>query len=208
MQRSTRSLDGILAPAIRSSRCALIRGLAIGALALGCTEPSAPVATLESRPNEIIIIGGRQVVVFNAVLRAIGNPDENEGALGQLQLQLSAGEDAGIIIEWRLVFTDDASWPYCASESPGAGSLGGGLYFITDPEDLPSPEVRPAVDLLGGGEVSCQGNVLVGSMVISEELAARMFSDPDQLVAVFFSDPEERIAGTVQLGGPDTAPGP
>ena len=207
MQRSTRSLDGILAPAIRSSRCALIRGLAIGALALGCTEPSAPVATLESRPNEIIIIGGRQVAVFNAVLRAIGNPDENQGALAHLQLQLSAGEDAGIIIEWRLVFTDDASWPYCFSESPGAGSLGGGIYFVTDPEDLPSPEVRPTVDLLGG-EVSCQGNVLVGSTEIPEELAARMIQDPEDFVGVFFNDPEERIAGTLQLGGPDTAPGP
>ena len=208
MQHSTRSLDGILARAIRSSRCALVRGLALGALALACTEPSAPVATPESRPSEIIIIGGRQVAVFNAVLRAIGNPNENEGALGQLQLQLSAGEDAGIIIEWRLGFTDDASWPYCVSESPGAGSLGGGLYFVTDPEDLPSPEVRPAVDLLGGGEVACQGNVLVGSTVISEELAARMYSDPEQLVAVFFSDPDQRIAGTLQLGGPDTAPSP
>src|SRR5687768_18426094 len=45
MQRSTRSLDGILARAIRSSRFALIGGLALSALALGCTEPSAPVAT-------------------------------------------------------------------------------------------------------------------------------------------------------------------
>ena len=125
MQPSTHSLDGILARASRSSRFALIRGLALGALALGCTEPSAPAATLESTPNEIIIIGGRQVAVFNAELRAIGNPDENQGTVGHLQLRLSAGEDAGIIIEWRLVFTDDASWPYCASQSPGAGSLAG-----------------------------------------------------------------------------------
>jgi hypothetical protein len=208
MQRSTRSLDGILARAIRPSRFALIRGLALGALALGCTEPSAPVATPESSPNMIIIIGGRQVAVFNAVLRAIGNPDENQGAIGQLQLQLSAGEDAGIIIEWRLAFTDDASWPYCASEGSGFDSLGGGIYFVTDPENLPSPEVRPAVDLLGGRDVSCQGNVLVGSMEIPEELAARMVSDPEEMVALFFSDPDQRIAGTLQLGGPDTAPGP
>ena len=208
MRHSTRSLDGILARAIRSSRFALTGGLALGALALGCAEPSSPVATLESRPNEIIIIGGRQVAVFNAVLRSIGNPDENQGALAHLQLRLSAGEDAGIIIEWRLAFTDDASWPYCISESAGTGSLGGGIYFIQDPEDLPSPEVRPTVDLLGGGEVACQGNVLVGSTEIPEELAARMIQDPENFVGVFFNDPEERIAGTLQLGGPDTTPGP
>jgi hypothetical protein len=208
MQRSIRSLDGIIARAMQSSRCALLRGLALGALALGCTEPSAPVATLESRPKEIIIIGGRQVVVFNAVLGAIGDPDENQGALGHLQLQLSVGEDAGFVIEWRLMFTDDASWPYCASENSGAGSLGGGIYVVTDPENLPSPEVRPTVDLLDGREVSCQGNVLVGSTEIPEELAARMIQDPENFVGVFFNDPEERIAGTLQLGGPDTAPGP
>lgn len=207
MRRSTLSLDGILARAIRSSRLVLIRGLALGALAVGCTEPSAPVATLESRPNEIIIIGGRQVAVFNAVLRAIGNPDETQGALGHLQLQLSVGEGGDVVIDWRLVFTDDASWPYCASESSGAGSLGGGIYFVTDPEDLLSPEVRPAVDLLGGREVSCQGNVLVGSTEIPEELAARMIEDPENLVGVFFNESDERIAGTLQLGGPDTAPG-
>jgi hypothetical protein len=207
MQHSVRSLDGNLPRAIHSSRCALIRRLALGALLLGCSEPSAPVATPSSRPHEIIIIGGRHVAVFNAVLRAIGDPEENEGALGHLQLLLSVSEDGTFVIDWRLVFTDDASWPYCASESPGAGSLGGGVYFVQDPENLPSPEVRPTVDLLGGSEVACEGNVLVGSMAISEELAARMITDPEDLVGVFYSDPEQLIAGTLQLGGPDTAPG-
>jgi hypothetical protein len=206
MRRSTRSPDGILARAIRSPRCALIRGLALGALALGCTEPAAPVATLDSRPNEIIIIGGRQMAVFNAVLRAIGNPDENEGAIGHLQLRLWESEGGEFVIDWRLVFTDDASWPYCVSE--GAGSLGGGIYLVSDPEELPSSEVRPTVDLLRQGDVSCQGNVLVGSTVIPEELAARLIQNSDDVFGVFFNDSDARIAGRLQLGGPDTTPSP
>jgi hypothetical protein len=138
-------------------------------------------------------------VVFNAVLRTIGNANEKTSGVttGHLQLRLDGSATAGYVIDWKLDPTD--------LEREGVRPLGGGIYLIQDSEDFPSPEdvalvyLLPPDNPLGGA-----GERLEGSVRVPADLAARLVQDPEYFTAVFFLDGGSAIAGTLQLGGPDT----
>ena len=137
--------------------------------------------------------------MFNAPLRAIGNPDDKQptAVKGHLQLKLYETE-AGLLLAWKAAIVN----PEC-DVTP---TVGGGIYAITDPEDFPNPEDPALIDLRSAESLGCGNNVLEGATGIFAELAARVFSDPEELTAVFFIVDGVKLAGTLQLGGPDTAP--
>ena len=165
---------------------------ALGAFA-GCTDSTGPAHPVS--PSSIIIIGGR-AVVFNAVLRAIGNPNEQPSGIaeGHLQLKLTGSAVAGYVIDWKV---DPGSL-----EREGSRPLGGGIYLIQDSEDFPSPEDVALVFLIPPeNPLSRIGGRLEGSVEIPADLAARLVEDPDFLTAVFFLDDGTAIAGKLQLGG-------
>ena len=177
----------------------IVRGLAVlftfGA-AIGCADPSGPAPSV--LPNAIIIIGGHPVV-FNAQLRFIGNPDEKPlGAVeGHLQLKIYDMGETGLVINWTAHIRN----PECESST----SFGGGIYAIQDSEDFPNPGVPALIDLRSPERVlGCGNSVLEGTIGISAELASRLIHDPENFVGVFFLDDGGVIAGTLQLGGPDT----
>src|SRR5215218_2191789 len=74
---------------------------AVGAVS-ACADPSAP-ARRPSSPSAIIIIGGHPIV-FNAQLRAIGNPDEKPigAVVGHLQLKISESDETGLVVSWQV----------------------------------------------------------------------------------------------------------
>jgi FAD/FMN-containing dehydrogenase len=137
--------------------------------------------------------------VFNAQLLAIGNPDEKPPTAveGHLQLKLYETE-AGLLLGWMAIIVN----PECEV----APTLGGGIYAIQDSEDFPNPEDPALVDLRPAESLGCESSLLEGVTGISAELAARLFNDPEEFTAVFFIVDGVKLAGTLQLGGPDTAP--
>jgi hypothetical protein len=62
------------------------------------------------------------------------------------------------------------------------------------------------VDFCPGESLGCENNPLAGVTGISGELAARLIGNPSEFTAVFFIFDGGTLAGTLQLGGPDTAP--
>ena len=176
----------------------IVRGLAVlftfGA-AIGCADPSGPAPSIS--PNPIIIEW--HPMVFNAQLRFIGNPDEKPlGAVeGHLQLKIYDMGETGLVINWTAHIRN----PECESST----SFGGGIYAIQDSEDFPNPGVPALIDLRSPERVlGCGNSVLEGTIGISAELASRLIHDPENFVGVFFLDDGGVIAGTLQLGGPDT----
>jgi hypothetical protein len=179
----------------------IVRALAVlftfGA-ASGCADPSGPAPSVS--PNAIIIdyFGGHPMV-FNAQLRFIGNPDVKplRAVVGHLQLKIHDSGETGLVINWKAHILN----PECESST----SFGGGIYSIQDSEDLPSPEDLALIDLRSPERVlGCGDSLVEGAIGISAELAARLVTDPEDFVAVFFLDDGGVIAGTLQLGGPDT----
>jgi hypothetical protein len=171
---------------------------ALGALS-GCADPISPARTVA--PQRIIIIGGHPIV-FNAQLRAIGNPDIKPAiaVYGHLQLKLDETAD-GLVLGFRASIVN----PECESSS----SFGGGIYAIQDSEDFPSPEDVAMVYLLSPEDpLGCEERILVGVVGVSEEVASRMVGNPNEFTAVFFLSGGGALAGSLQLGGPDTSPSP
>lgn len=190
MQRSTPS----------SRRFAVALAISATAVAYtGCTDSVAPAPRAVS-PNSIIIIGGR-TAVLNAQLRGIGNPNDKLAATvaAHLQLKLDGSAETGYVIDWKVdVATLDLE---------AARLFGGGIYSIQDSEDFPNPFDVPLAYLLPPEDpLGTRPRGLEGSVAISEELASRLVTDPEDFTAVFFLDGGGAIAGTLQLGGPDTAP--
>ena len=137
--------------------------------------------------------------MFNAQLRAIGDPEEKPPTAveGHLQLKLYETE-AGLLLAWKAAIVN----PECDV----APTLGGGIYAIQDSEDFPNPEDPALVDLRSAESLGCETSMLEGVTGISTELAARLIGDPEELTGVFFIIDGGKIAGTLQLGGLDTAP--
>jgi len=162
----------------------------------GCADSTELARSVA--PSSIIIIGGR-ALVFNVVLRTIGNPNEKttDATAGHLQLKLDGSTTAGYVINWKIDPTD--------LERESVRPLGGGIYLIQDSEDFPSPEDVALVYLLPPesplGRVAAR---LEGSVGVPADLAARLVQDPEYFTAVFFLDDGTAIAGKLQLGGPDT----
>jgi hypothetical protein len=173
--------------------------LAAAAALTGCSDPAGPAAPASAvSPSPIIIIGGHPIV-FNAQLLAIGNPDEKPPTAVEGHLQLKIYEtEAGFQLAWNAAIVN----PECEV----APTLGGGIYAIQDSEDLPNPEDPALVDLRPAEPLGCGTGLLEGVTGISAELAARLFSDPEEFIVVFFIVDGVKLAGTLQLGGPDTAP--
>jgi len=190
MQRSTLSPRRIVATLS-------VIALTAGTVA-GCADATGPARKVS--PNAIIIIGGHPVV-FNAELRGVGNPDIKSltAVVAHLQLKLDGSEDGGFVIEWKVDWAN--------AEREASILLGGGIYMIQDSEDFPSPLDVPLAYLLPPEDpLGTRAGALAGSVAISEELATRLVEDPDFFTAVFFLEGGGAIAGTLQLGGPDTAP--
>ena len=190
MQRST------LSP--RRFAVALAIVITIGAFT-ACADSTAPAARPVS-PHAIIIIGGHPVV-FNVLLRGIGNPDTKSTTpvAAHLQLKLNGSAETGFIIDWKVDLAN--------LESEGAILRGGGIYMIQDSEDFPNPLTVPLAYLVPPEDpLGTRAGALAGSIGIPEELATRLVQDPDFFTAVFFLEGGGAIAGTLQLGGPDTAP--
>lgn len=165
----------------------------IGALT-ACAEPTVPARAVS--PNPIIIIGGRPLV-FNAVLRAVGNPNEAPRAVeGHLQLKLYEGE-SGLIVGWKAHLVN----PEC----DGSNTFGGGMYFIQDSEDFPSPEDEADIPMPPPESPLGCSDSLVGSAGISADLASRLIGNPNEFVAAFFLDDGGTLAGRLRLG-PDATP--
>lgn len=190
MQRST------LSP--RRFAVALAIIVASGAFT-SCADSTAPAARPVS-PKGIIIIGGGPVV-FNVELRGIGNPDiKSTGPVAaHLQLKLAGSEETGFSLDWKVDLAN--------LESEGAVLRGGGIYMIQDSEDFPNPLTVALVYLIPPEDpLGTRAGALAGSIGISEELATRLVTDPEDFTAVFFLEGGGAIAGTLQLGGPVTAP--
>jgi hypothetical protein len=180
---------------------ALSRRIALGLTSIAaalqlvaCADPSAPARVPSA--NAIIIIGGRPMV-FNALLRSIGNPDEESptAVSGHLQLKVYETDD-GLVASWMAVLIN----PDCE----GATSLGGGIYLIQDSEDFPSPEDEPVLDLFPPQTtLGCGENVLQGVVPITEGLVLRLVYTPERFPAVFFLEGGGALTGTLQLVGPD-----
>lgn len=173
--------------------------LAAAGASTGCSDSAGPAGPARAvSPSPIIIIGGHPIV-FNAQLRAIGNPDITPPTAveGHLQLKLYETE-AGLVLSWNAVIVN----PECEV----APTLGGGIYAIQDSEDFPNPEDPALVDLRPAESLGCGTGLLEGVTGISAELAARLFSDPEEFIVVFFIAEGGKLAGTLQLGVPDTAP--
>jgi hypothetical protein len=164
----------------------------------GCAEPTSPARTVS--PSAIIIIGGHPVLL-NAELRDVGNPDikSTVAVAAHLQLKLDGTALAGYVIDWKVDL---------ANLDREVGRLfGGGIYAIQDSEDFPSPLDVPLAYLIPPeNPLGTPAGALAGSVGISEELAARLIQDPGFFTAVFFLDGGGALAGTLQLGGPATAP--
>ena len=190
MQRSA------LSPRRMVGKLSLI-AITLGAVT-GCADATSPARPVSS--SAIIIIGGHPVV-FNAELRAIGNPDIKSpmAVTAHLQLKLDGSEASGFIIDWKVDWAN--------AESEAGMLLGGGIYAIQDSEDFPNPLSVPLAYLLPPEDpLGTRAGALAGSTAISEELAARLVQDPEYFTAVFFLEGGGAIAGSLQLGGPDTAP--
>jgi hypothetical protein len=173
--------------------------LAAAGLSTGCSDSAGPTGPARAvSPSPIIIIGGHPIV-FNAQLRAVGNPDITPPTAveGHLQLKLYA-TDTGLLLAWQATIVN----PECEV----APTLGGGIYAVQDSEDFPNPEDPALVDLRPAESLGCETSLLEGVTGISAELAARLIGDPDIFTAVFFIIDGGKLAGTLQLGGPDTAP--
>jgi hypothetical protein len=178
--------------------------IAFAALA-GCTDdPSSPARPLS--PNRIIINGHPIIIIgglpisLTTQLRAVGNPDIKlaTAVRGDLQLKLYETRE-GLVLSWAAKLAD--------AECEAALSLGGGIYMIQDSEDFPNPETRALTYLVPPKTASaCADNILEGKTGIPKEVAARMIEDPDYFTAVFFLKTGGAVAGTLQLGGPDTTP--
>jgi hypothetical protein len=170
--------------------------IALGAVA-ACADPSAPARPTASHP--IIIIGGRPVV-FNVLLRGIGNPDTKPPTAVEGHLQLRIYEtEAGLVTRWQAVIVN----PECESSV----LLGGAIYLIQDSEDFPNPEEEGLLPLFPPqSTLGCGETVLEGAVPTSGALATRLAEDPGSFSAVFFLDGGGALAGTLQLGGPDTSP--
>ena len=178
----------------------IVRGVAAAitfVATAACADPSAPSRT--PSPNEIIIIGGRPIV-FNALLRAIGNPDEKPSTAVEGHLQLKVYEtDEGLISSWRAVIVN----PECES----AVLLGGAIYFLQDPEDFPNPETEGLHDLFPPQTtLGCGENVIEGVAPILEGIAARITDAPEDYTVVFFLEGGGALAGTLNAGAPPTSP--
>jgi len=190
MQRST------LSPRRIVGTVSLITGFV--APFAGCADATGPARSVS--PNAIIIIGGHPLV-FNAELRGIGNPDEKPptAVTAHLQLKLDATDESGFIIDWKVDWAN--------AETEVSRLLGGGIYMIQDSEDFPSPLDVPLAYLLPPEDpLGTRPRGLEGSIEIPDELATRLVQDPESFTAVFFLAGGGAIAGTLQLGGPDTAP--
>ena len=176
----------------RRASCCLAGALMVGALA-GCAEPAGLARA--TAPSAIIIIGGHPVVL-TAQLRAIGNPDEKplNAVVGTLHLTISGTEETGFVASWQAHFAN----PECDAST----AFGGGAVMIQDSEDMPSPEDVAVLRLLApGAPLGCGDNFLEGSSAITEELAALLYSDPEEFVAAFFIMGGGVIAGTLQVAG-------
>lgn len=170
-----------------------LAGVILAAAAgVGCTEPLSPARPVS--PTAIIIIGGRPAV-FNAQLRAIGNPDERppSAVVGHLQVKLYESGDGGRLLAWQAHLSN----PECDASS----SFGGGIYAIQDSEDFPSPEDEARVAFVPDGPaLGCGDTVRDGVAPISAGLAALLIADPGSFLAVFFLDGGGAVAGTLELG--------
>jgi hypothetical protein len=169
---------------------------AAGTLA-ACAEPSAPARAPSSSP--IIIIGGHPVV-FNAQLRGVGNPDIKPGTAVEGHLQLKVFDtDAGLVASWRAVLVN----PECESSL----TFGGGIYAIQDSEDFPNPEDEARYDLFPPlTTLGCGESILEGGGAIADALVELLVEEPDDFIAVFFLNGGGALAGTFELGAPDTSP--
>lgn len=170
---------------------------ALGALTLGCAEPTGPGAT--PTPNSIIIIGGKLLGVLNTQFRGIGDPDimPVSSVRGHLQLKVYDTGDGGYAAAWKGKFFN----PECES------LLGGGIYAVQDSEDFPNPETRPTVRILPDDQpIGCGKTDLEGSTGISADLAARLIGNPDIFIAVFFTQGGGLIVGTFSIGNPNDVP--
>ena len=178
----------------------LARGLAVigmFGLVAGCSEPSAPAPPVQASP--IIIIGGHPIV-FNAELRAVGNPNERPptAVFGHVQLKLYQTAD-GFLVGFRAQLAN--------SECESALTLGGGMYFIQDSEDFPSPLIPPLMAFpVPEDPLGCGDTVFEDTIGISEDLASRLIGNPDTFTAVFFLSDGGVIAGTLQVAGADLTP--
>ena len=195
-------MDRIVPSPYRTGWC-LPTALMLATLA-GCAEPTA--LARPTSPSAIIIEW--RPIVLTAQLRAIGNPNEIgdpeqkplSAVVGHIQLKITGSEEAGFVVSWQTHFAN----PECDAST----AFGGGAVYIQDSEDMPSPEDVAVLRLIApGGTLGCGDSFLEGSSSITEELVALLFSDPEQFAAVFFLEDGGVIAGTLQLGGPDTAPG-
>jgi hypothetical protein len=194
-------------------RTALSARRAMGSLAAlicfaalaGCADdPSSPART--QSPNRIIVNGHPIIIIgglpisLAAQLRSIGNPDIklSTALLGDLQVQVYETRE-GFVLSWAAKLGD--------AECEAALSLGGAIYMIQDSEDFPNPETRALTYLVPPQTASaCDDNLLEGRTGISKDLATRLVEDPEYFTAVFFLKTGGALAGTLQLGGPDTAP--
>ena len=178
--------------------------IAFAALA-GCAgDPSSPARP--QSPNGIIIHGSPIIIIgglpisLAAQLRSIGNPDIklSTAVLGDLQVKVYETRE-GFVLTWAAKLGD--------AECEAALSLGGGIYMIQDSEDFPNPETRALALLVPPKTASaCDDNILEGRTGISKDLAMRLVQDPEYFTAVLFLKTGGALAGTLQLGGPDTAP--
>ena len=184
--------------AVTSERIA--RGVAAAitfAAIAACTDPSAPART--PTPKAIIIIGGRPIV-FSALLRGIGDPNEKPPTAVEGHLQLKIYEtDLGLVAGWRANIVN----PECES----AVLLGGAIYFIQDSEDFPNPETEGVHRLFPPqGTLGCGENVIEGAAPILEGVAARIADAPEDYTVVFFLQGGGALAGTFNGGAPVTTP--
>jgi hypothetical protein len=164
---------------------------------VGCSEPLTPVPPVP--PTPIIIIGGHPIV-FNAQLRVVGNPNETPliAVVGHVQLKLYQTED-GFVVGMRAELANTE----CESALP----LGGGMYFIQDSEDFPSPLIPPLMAFpLPEDPSGCGVTVFDGATGISADLASRLIGNPDEFTAVFFLNDGSAIAGQLQVAGADLTP--
>lgn len=163
----------------------------------GCAEPTTPAKAVS--PTPIIIIGGLPVV-FNAQLRVTSAPDWSQllPVEGHFQLKIHDTGETGFLIDWQ------ASIP--GPECDATTSFGGGIYFIQDSEDMPSPEDALVRLLSIRKEGGCE--FLEGAGGIDPEVVTRLIQDPDHFAAVFFLEDGMVLTGTLQLAGSDPAPSP
>lgn len=178
--------------------------IAFAALSGCADDPSSPARPQTPSPiiihgQPIIIIGGLPISLA-AQLRSIGNPDIklSTAVLGDLQVKVYETRE-GFVLSWAAKLAD--------AECEAALSLGGAIYMIQDSEDFPNPETRALTYLVPPKTASaCDDNILEGRTGIPKDLATRLIQDPDYFTAVFYLKTGGALAGTLQLGGPDTAP--